>query len=352
MSGRRRNGRGSHPWQMQTSTPGEGTIVNNNNNNNNNVRGRSTAMSVGEDGVLDDRDAAATATTDPDAEVLAGDVVAHKLENAYPGRPTPIKVQSGDNVPEDGEVQEGNDDDDHQGVSDSQESKGDKKGGSDNDDGGVNPDDLGVLEVANLPGLPLGMLGPVIGGSEAVSSSDEDSGLMEIEIMPAAMSMDMSFGGGPAADKNDGIVEEIWITSSDEPPSGMDAGGFNPLDSLASEIEQVMGGLMGGLSKPKDPAVTLGQPIDEVMLPNGQRQPQPIVDSAPTAVSTPPPQPVPENGWDTLGKVAGVALSVLGPVVVITLLGFLIFMCVRKMRFKNKGYREVQSRLCGDEEWN
>ncbi|KAK6544120.1 hypothetical protein TWF694_000829 [Orbilia ellipsospora] len=316
---------------MKTSTLGGETIV-----NGDNIRGRRGRRSVSvRDGVLDNRDAVGD----------AGEVMAHKLENAYPGRPTPIKIQSSDTIPEVAEIQEDHNDENFKG-SQGGEDVNDKQVG----DGNVNPDDMGVLEAADLPGLPLGMLGPVIAGPRA-AFSDEDSGLTEIEIMPSAMNVDINFGGAPAADDNNGVVEEIWIASSDDTPNEMNDGGFNPLYSLAEKLGEVMGGLMGEISKPKDPAPMLGQPIDEVMLPNGQRQRQPNINTVPTVVSTPTVQP--ETGWDTLGKVVGaVALSVLGPVVVITLLGFLIYMCVRRMRVMNRGYKEVQERLCGDEEWS
>ncbi|KAK6501949.1 hypothetical protein TWF481_009767 [Arthrobotrys musiformis] len=245
------------------------------------------------DGIKDEnltnRNADSNATPVTDAEGEAGEVVAHTLDQTYPDipRPTPIKsddpgvlIQDGLN----GKLPESD--------SDSDDEKADEK-----------PPSTDLAETISLPGLPLGMLGPLI-------TPSEDG---KVNLLPTPQ---------------DNMVEEIWITTDDSSPDG-----FNPLDSLSAQLESIMGGLFGKEEK-------LGKPIDEVMLPNGMAQRGPEV-------------PMGDMEKRDMGRIVGlVVLGTVGPIVVITALGCGIAMCVKRCRSRRKGYTEVRAGLCGDEEWN
>ncbi|EPS44102.1 hypothetical protein H072_1961 [Dactylellina haptotyla CBS 200.50] len=307
------------------------------------------------------------AETNPTSVVEAGDVVAHKLEDAYPGRPTPIKMQEPDpdhddgdiqvdvEVPEDNAVLNQNWDD---GVQDKDIED------NNNNDPEVTPEDLGIAKVADLPGLPLGMMGPIItiNGPDA-PTSDIDPDMIEValpgsfEVVGSALPdglelMSPNVDSELLNNNNDNMVEEIWIRTNDTPNDGANRMGYglNPLDTLASELEGLMGGLMGGTgSRVKDPVPVLGQPIDEVMLANGLAQgaPNPSIS---TTGSTETPRP--ETGFEPIGRVAGiVALSVLGPIILISLLAVCALVYIKR-RHRRRGYKEVEERLYGDGEWN
>ncbi|KAK6519379.1 hypothetical protein TWF281_003213 [Arthrobotrys megalospora] len=298
---------------------------------------------------LANRDAGSNSqpTTDPEA----GGVVAHRLDQTYPDipRPTPIKVQTSGGDSSTTAVNNDN------GETFQDHSIKPVESNNENKENDKSIDDIAAT--VSLPGLPLGMLGPLMGPTNSISGVNDDNdgdatSVVEIEVMPTINGMfDIPATSSPGGDN---MVEEIWITGSEDSskPPGTGGDGFNPLDMLANELESMMGGIFGtkGKSKPEQPV--LGQPIDEVMLPNGLPQRGPEV---PVNVSFPGGEDLGavKRGWGDMGKVVGIVmLSVLGPIIAITALGCGTVFLVKRVRAKRKGYKEVQSGLCGDEEWN
>ncbi|KAK6358662.1 hypothetical protein TWF730_007985 [Orbilia blumenaviensis] len=315
-------------------------------------------------------ESSAVSNSSADADPEAGEVVSHRLDQTYPDipRPTPIKVQSnGDSNP----PPPATDMADSGGTIDN---NGDEKlieSDSDSDAEDVDGNDEKLKEIEDiaktisLPGLPLGMLGPVIGAPNSIASGpDGDEGVVEIEVMPNTNGM-LDFPlGGSALNNNNNMVEEIWITTDDSSAGGPPGGeGFNPLDMLANQLENIMGGIFG--SAPPKQKPEFGQPIDEVMLPSGLAQKEPEVPMAigagpgPSSPGTATPAATADGEgtvraeWGGMGKVVGIVMvSVIGPIIAITALGCGIAFLVKRARAKRRGYREVQTGLCGDEEWN
>ncbi|KAF3906034.1 hypothetical protein ABW21_db0206271 [Orbilia brochopaga] len=270
------------------------------------------------DPALGNRGASSDAGASTEADADAGDVVPHRLEDTYPSRPSPIKDEPADT---DASLSENDGD---AGTQDLSEGDGDHTDGypehqmDTSDDDEWNHEEEEALQLIEMGGFPLGMLGPVM---DAPGSELADTGILEIDIGPEMM---MASGGG------DGMVEEIWIT--DGTPASH--GGFESgLDSLAEEIEVMMQGLTGTFVK--DPAqVAAGQDI-----------------ATATDIARIDPANVRE-GWSALGGVVGiVAMSVLLSLVVITGLGCGAAVCIAKRRARRRGYREVEERLNTDEDW-
>ncbi|KAF3297012.1 hypothetical protein TWF132_008383 [Orbilia oligospora] len=310
------------------------------------------------------------ADTNAETSGEAGEVVSHRLDQTYPDipRPTPIKLQtSGGEGSTPPVLVQGGDNNNNNGNTVEDQDKNEEK--EDEDEGSDEKKEKGIEDIAksiSLPGLPLGMLGPLMGPINSISSVPDNGpeGIMEIEVIPSGGIDVPVFPGMQDRNNNNNMVEEIWITTDDSSPGstppGVEAGMFNPLDMLANQLESIMGGIFGGSGsgiKPEEKK--LGQPIDEVMLPNGLPQKGPEVPIGTggegitvNTVDVGGGGPV-KRGWEDVGKVVGIVmLSVIGPVVVITALGCGITMLVKRVRSKRKGYREVQAGLCGDEEWN
>ncbi|KAK6519871.1 hypothetical protein TWF506_000166 [Arthrobotrys conoides] len=307
--------------------------------------------------ILSNREADTNA--EPSGE--AGEVVSHRLDQTYPEipRPTPIKLQSSEGEGSTPPILvQGEDNNEDNKVENRDE---DKKEDEDNGEGDIQKGIEDIAKSISLPGLPLGMLGPLMGPTTPFPSISDDGpdGIMEIEVLPSPGGMDIpNFPG--MQDNNNNMVEEIWITTDDSSPNNSPGGApFDPLDTLASQLESIMGGIFGGVGGIKQEGAKLGQPIDEVMLPNGLPQKGPEVPigvggegSTDDAVGVGGSEAV-KRGWEDMGRVVGVVmLSVIGPIVVITALGCGIAVLVKRIRSRRKGYREVQAGLCGDEEWN
>ncbi|KAJ6262576.1 hypothetical protein Dda_3387 [Drechslerella dactyloides] len=284
---------------------------------------------LGNRGAGADADASSDANAGAGADADAGEVVPHRLEDATPSRPTPIKDQDvdadteyPDNAPEDA----GNEDweaisadgqDDHIG--------GYPEHQSDSDDewfDAADPEEMQLVEVGGFGGVPLGMLGPVV---DAPGSDEADTGIMEIEILPPnAPEMLMTGGSG------DGMIEEIWISGDNRQSShGVGNGGFGfGLDNLADEIEEIMEGLTGTIVK--DPAQISGGQDAMQSMPTA---------AAPTDVARVGQEDV-AKGWAALGSIMEAVL------------GLCAAIFVSKMRARRRGYREVQERLNDDEDWS
>ncbi|KAK6348598.1 hypothetical protein TWF718_006386 [Orbilia javanica] len=317
---------------------------------------------------LSNRDADTNAIPTPNAEAEAGEVVSHRLDQTYPDipRPTPIKLQNGGEGSTPPVLVQSGDNEGFGSDSNSMDSDGDDDG-EQKEDGGNNDEQKlkGVEDIAksiSLPGLPLGMPGPLISPTTSISSLPDNGpeGIMEIEILPSADGMSIPSMLAPTAMQDNNVVEEIWITTDDSSsPTSMGpagAGMSNPLDMLANQLESIMGGMFGG---PKPEEKKLGQPIDQVMLPNGlpQKGPEATMDiggdDTTTNAGAVGGDEAAERGWEDMGKVAGILLlSVIGPIVIITALGCGITFLVKRVKAKGRGYREVQPGPCGDEEWN
>ncbi|KAF3220710.1 hypothetical protein TWF679_008906 [Orbilia oligospora] len=335
---------------------------------NNDTKSSESQGNLGEKINLSNRGADANAETSGEA----GEVVSHRLDQTYPDipRPTPIKLHmSGGEESTPPVLIQGGDINNNNNNGDTVEDPDENEEKEDEDEGSDEKKEKGIEDIArsiSLPGLPLGMLGPLMGPINSISSvpDNEPEGIMEIEVIPSGGIDVPAFPGMQDRNNNNNMVEEIWITTDDfspgSTPPGAEAGMFNPLDMLANQLESIMGGIFGGSGggiKPEEKK--LGQPIDEVMLPNGlpQKGPEVLIGMGGEGITVNTVDvggggPV-KRGWEDVGKVVGIVmLSVIGPVVVITALGCGITMLVKRVRSKRRGYREVQAGLCGDEEWN
>ncbi|KAF3934892.1 hypothetical protein ABW19_dt0204922 [Dactylella cylindrospora] len=277
--------------------------------------------------ILLNREADATATPMALATSDPGQISAHKLEDAYPSRPTPIKAdagkgkdrdESGDGVgttsPEDGEseAEEGDEngvwDQDVATLGDDSSTPKDESGlftianGKDDDNG----EEDGIIEIDMAPMMPLGGILDL----EEPHQPQGDEGILEIEMLPGGgVSMEMTGGdpdnptphpGGlsdlfnlgdssipntgnkPPTGNND-IVEEIWISTSGAPapiPTPTDRNGGHgedfdfdaSLDKFAGKMQEVLEGMVGMFDAP----IPSETPVSQLQV-QQQQQPQPQV---------------------------------------------------------------------------